>query len=312
MIKRTSRYPTGTALSPPGRGKQIWVRPYIPGSSRGSGATEDFLLSDLLTGYPQHLTLGPETKSSHIDEDGEIIDGVAKQVLYCSTERPPQLTPDIRHNVSRQDYEWVILLGERTDCTVEVYTDGSLRYPGTALDSSFPQPKYHRRASYVQGGILFSFDLTEPIDRRRNDISVITTKGLELGLCSPASIELYTILQAIHSMEIAHLNGVIHTDYKKIVNVSNNSALLIKMGREANLPIIETILLLLSKNPMITLRHVKAHGKKTKLKEWTREQWGNMYADAIAKNQVTSFSRQHIELSLHYMEQLVMSQDIWY
>jgi hypothetical protein len=95
----------------------------------------------------------------------------------------------------------------------------------------------------------------------------VITKKDELGLCSSASIELYTILQAIHSMGIAQLNEVIHTDYKKIINVSNNPALLIKMGREANLPIIETILLLLSKSPMTTLRHVKAYGKKTKLKE---------------------------------------------
>ena len=82
------------------------------------------------------------------------------------------------------------------------------------------------------------------------------------------------------------------------------------MGREANLPVIETILLLLSKNLDISLSHVKAHGKKTKLSKWTRAQWGNHYADAIAKNQLPAFSSQHMEFSLLQMEQLVMSQDL--
>ena len=64
----------------------------------------------------------------------------------------------------------------------------------------------------IKDSFFFCFDLTEPLDRRRNDISVINTKGLELGLCSPASIELYTTIQVIHSMEIAQLNEVILTD----------------------------------------------------------------------------------------------------
>ena len=83
-------------------------------------------------------------------------------------------------------------------------------------------------------------------------------------------------------MEMANLSGVIYTDYKKMVQVSKDPTLLSKMGREANLPVIETILLLLSKNLDISLSHVKAHGQKSKLLQWTRVQWGNHYADAIA------------------------------
>jgi hypothetical protein len=161
------------------------------------------------------MTLGPEVRSASQNEQGGNIDGTAKQVLYCMQERPPLNLPPVRERVSRQDFEWVVLLDERTDSPADVFTDGSMRFPGTALELAFPQPKTHQRASYVQGGILFTFDLQEPIDRRRNDISVITTRGLELGLSSPASIELYTILQAIHLMEMANLSGVIHTDYKK-------------------------------------------------------------------------------------------------
>ena len=140
-----------------------------------------------------------------------------------------------------------------------------MRFPGTALEHAFPQPKYHQRATYAQGGILFVFDPHIEIHLRQNDISVTTTKGLEFGLRFPASIELYTILQALHSMEMANMSEVIHTDYKKIVNVSKNPLLLNKMGRKANLPLFETILLLLSKNPLISLEHVKALGSKTKL-----------------------------------------------
>jgi hypothetical protein len=84
------------------------------------------------------------------------------------------------------------------------------------------------------------------------------------------------------------------------------------MGRKANLPLFEIILLLLSKNPMISLEHVKAHGSKTKLAEWTRAQWGNLYADAIAKDQTDTFSKEHMEMSLIQMEKLIMSQNSWF
>ena len=309
VIPRDTEFPTGVLISPPGKGRQIWVRPAFPGSSRGAGATEEFTIADLFTGNPHHLTLGPETTATFADDQAEQRDGIARQVLHSSLERPPLALPSIRNSVTRQDYNWIQLLGDRTDCQVEVFTDGSMRFPGTALEHAFPQPKFHQRATYAQGGILFVFDSDEEIHRRRNDISVTTTKGLELGLRSPASIELYTILQALHTMEMANMSGVIHTDYKKIVSVSKNPLLLNKMGRKANLPLFEIILLLLSKNPMNSLEHVKAHGSKTKLAEWTRAQWGNLYADAIAKDQTDTFSKEHMEMSLIQMKKIIMSQN---
>jgi len=176
-----------------------------------------------------------------------------------------------------------------------MYVDGSMRFPATALDHAFPQLKPHQIASYTQGGILILplFTIPSPISRRDNDFTIITRSAATLGLHSSSSIELYTIILAIHCMESVQLTGTINTDYQKAVRVADTPILLHSMGREGDLPLFQYLSLQLQRNPRIHLVHVKAHGDIKKCLQWTRPQWGNYYADLIAKNQESGISHLH-------------------
>ena len=195
-----------------------------------------------------------------------------------------------------------------------MFVDGSLRVPTTALDHAFPQPKSHQRATFAQGGILFHPVTTPPstISSRDQDFSIITKNGPSLGLSSPSSVELYTILMAIYCMESAQLSGTIYTDYQKAVRIVNDPTLLHSMGREGDLPLFQYLLSALQRLPNIRLVHVKAHGDIKKQLQWTRPQWGNYYADLIAKNQESAFSHDHLEMDLFPIEQLVRSSSPWH
>ena len=121
------------------------------------------------------------------------------------------------------------------------------------------------------------------------------------------------IILAIHCMESAQLTGTIHTDYQKAVRVANDPTLLHSMGREGDLPLFQYLSLQLHRNPRIHLVHVKAHGDIKKCLQWTRPQWGNYYADFIAKNQESAFStNHHTEMNLVPMEQLVRTHSPWH
>ena len=85
-------------------------------------------------------------------------------------------------------------------------------------------------------------------------------------------------------MESAQLSGTIYTDYQKAVRIVNDPTLLHSMGREGDLPLFQYLLSALQRLPNIRLVHVKAHGDIKKQLQWTRPQWGNYYADLIAKN----------------------------
>jgi hypothetical protein len=113
-------------------------------------------------------------------------------------------------------------------------------------------------------------------------------------------------------METCSLHGVIVTDFVKAVKVASDPTLLGKMGREGNLPLYESLLIMLARNPNISLRHVKAHGDYKKNKKWTRPQWGNYYADLIAKNDSREYSRNHLEWSLLPLERIVRSNSKWH
>jgi len=64
---------------------------------------------------------------------------------------------------------------------------------------------------------------------------------------------------------------------------SNCLQLILLLGRRANLPIYEARVSLLEAAPGIKLEHVKAHEDPKKQSTWTRAQWGNFYADTLAK-----------------------------
>ena len=292
---------------------KIWLRPEQPGKSRGAGSTEEFSTNDLLSGELQFNIVGPEIRSTYLDAMNLQVDGIARQILFSNKERSPTsritLPPD---RMASDDDTWILLATAQSSQQVEVYVDGSMRFPRTALDHAFPQPKTLQTSSYAQGGILFCFDTSIPIMTRQKDITIVTKDGPELGLLLPASIEIYTILLAVHCMEVASLTGTIYTDYIKAVQVANKPEILSKMGREANLPLFEYLLILLERNPGIALRHVKAHGDFKKNKKWTKPQWGNYLADLIAKNDILSFSDTHMEWSLLPLEQIIRKHSKWH
>jgi len=192
------------------------------------------------------MTLGPEHPITYQDEEQILNKDIARQVLYGSEERSPSLPST---NDNPQQTHDPIPSGFFQKCSTrefEVFVDGLMRFPTTALHA-FPQPKSHQKATYAQGGILFN-PISTPsstVSQRDNDLRVTKRNGPSLGLCSPSSIELYTILVAIHCMELAQLSGTIYSDYHKVVRIANDPTLLHSMGCEGDLPLFQYLIVLL-------------------------------------------------------------------
>jgi len=279
------------------------------------GARSTFSLStNIFRGRLLIMTLGPEQPTTYQDEDLVLHQDIARQVLFGSEERCPTLPST---NVSPQRTHDRVPAVFFQKCRIrefEVFVDGSMRVPTKALEHTFPQPKSHQKATYAKDGILFH-PVTTPlstISSRDHDFSITTRNGPSLGLCSSSSIELYTILMAIYCMESAQLSGTIYTDYHKAVRIANDPSLLHSMGRKGNPPLFQYLLPSLHRLPNVRLVHVKAHEDVKKQLQWTRPQWGNCYADLIAKNQESAFSYDHVEMDLLPIEQLVWSSSPWH
>jgi len=90
------------------------------------------------------------------------------------------------------------------------------------------------------------------------------------------------------------MTGVIFTDYAEATRV-NSWAALRNMGRKDNLPIYETLVSILETSPDILIQHVKAYERTQKQPQWTRAQWGNYYADRIAKGNEDDWADHHIQ-----------------
>ena len=69
---------------------------------------------------------------------------------------------------------------------------------------------------------------------------------------------------------------------------------------------------LLDQFPVTQVLHVKAHGDIKKQPKWTREQWGNYYADRLAKGVDDELSTRHIRWSVSELEKLAMSHSKWH
>ena len=107
------------------------------------------------------------------------------------------------------DEYWFSLAGTHPTRNVEVFVDGSMRYPVTALDVAFFHPKTLQTASYAQGGILFRFDPTSPIAATQQDVTIIAGDEPTLNLLFQAFIEFYTILLALHcSVQVANIPAI--------------------------------------------------------------------------------------------------------
>ena len=200
LIPRDTCFPHNVNLHTPSSRDRLWIHPAYPGTSRGSGATDFFPLDILAGARLQHVTVGPETPSSVLDENDFPQDDIARQVLFCSLERPPVLTPPRPTDATPSDQVLLTFLGDCSHRQVEVFVDGSLHFPATALDHAFPQPKSHRRASYAQGDILIHPDPSSPISSRLGDFSISTIQGASLQLSDSSSIELYSIITALYCM----------------------------------------------------------------------------------------------------------------
>jgi hypothetical protein len=107
------------------------------------------------------------------------------------------------------------------------------------------------------------------------------------------------------------MSGVIYTDFAEAVRMQSREKLR-NWGCKANLPLYETIIALLETAPGIKLAHIKAHGDIKKQPTWTREQWGNYYADRLAKGDEDSWARKHLRWPIKDLENLVMAKSTWH
>ena len=270
---------TWTNLTNPGKWEQFppprvtWFTPLIPGASRGAGATERFPLQYFCQGEMwRHIFLHEVTVKMR-----GLPTFIKRELVHSAQERPPSITafPDpplipLCVNLALWD-AW--LISANLD-TVSVYTDGSMRYAECLSDKLFMQPKSIRKATFAQGGLLFhqGDDLTGSL--LTQSLTITVEDGLSLGLSTPSSIELYSILLAAHLLGHSNKRGTIFTDYLEAVTTVNSPFLL---------PIYELLLHTMKSFPLIRLEHIKAHGPASKRAQWTIHQWGNYHADRIPK-----------------------------
>jgi len=124
-----------------------------------------------------------------------------------------------------------------------------MRFSVAALDHAFPQPQSHQKIFFAQVGILIHplFKHPSHISKRENDCSITTRNGQFFGMSLPSTMEIYTIILAIHCMESAFHTGTIYTDYQNAVRVANNPSLFHSMERKGNLPLFQYILIQLKR-----------------------------------------------------------------
>ena len=195
---------------------------------------------------------------------------------------------------------------------IEIYTDGSLRYVHNVSTAILQRPNSIRKPSFVQGGLLLHLVNTTPLDQDSDNISITVEDGQDINITLPSSIELYSIILAIHILVQCKIRGTIYTDFSDAVHLYNTPHILRNMSRKANFPLYETIALMLKKNSQIRLVHVKAHGPLHKQESWSRAQWGNYYADKIAKGHTDSYSSRHLRWPISALEMIVKEQSPWH
>jgi hypothetical protein len=293
-----------------GHGKRLsWVTPMLTSDSRGAGAAEQFNMDNFFGGQVMILQLSEEVPKIRVEE-GEEIRCVARAIRSCHFEEAP-LREAMRQNINCEQLgiwdQWIM---DRNQVQVEVYTDGALRYWNSVATTVMRQPTAVRQPVFVQGGILFHFGHQAHLLAQDN-ITITVEQGLEVELLLPSSIELYSILLAVRLMKHSKLSGIIHTDYADAAKITTTLQLR-NQGRKANFPIYETIVAMLEETPEIRIQHVKAHGPIKQQTSWTREQWGNFYADRIAKGVGEETAVNHLHWPVPELEELVMSTSKWH
>ena len=69
---------------------------------------------------------------------------------------------------------------------------------------------------------------------------------------------------------------------------------------------------ILEQSPASTIQHVKANGPVKLQRKWKREQWGNIYADRIAKGLDEDWATTHIRWPVPELETLTLSISKWH
>jgi hypothetical protein len=297
------------------RGRLTWVTPMNLSDSRGAGATEYIDTELFFSGELMLYTLSEEVPRYRVD-NGENINCVARAIRSCHNEEKPIIHQHQSVDVATEDTTelattWDQWVAELYHGEVEVYTDGSMRYCNSAHTRVLTQPTPLRKPVYAQGGILINFGHESDIHAHDINVTITLEQGIEVELCLPSSIELYTILLAVKLLHRNQMSGIIYTDFAEAVRMQSREKLR-NWGRKANLPLYETIIALLETAPGIKLAHIKAHGDIKKQPNWTREQWGNYYADRLAKGDEDSWVTKHLRWPIRDLENLVMTTSSWH
>jgi exonuclease III len=297
------------------RGRLTWVTPRNLSDSRGAGATEHYDIDLFLSSELMLYTLSEEVPRFR-SEKGINVNCVARAIRSCHEEVAPTLPKNQSAETETEEIKALIttweVWGDELYCgEVEVYTDGSMRYYNSAYTRVLTQPNPLRKPVHAQGGILVNFGRSSDLNDINNNVTVTLEHGVEIDLLLPSSIELYTILLAVKLLHRAKMQGTIYTDFAEAVRMQNREKLR-NWGRKANLPIYETIINLLETAPGIKIAHIKAHGDKKKQSTWTRQQWGNYYADRLAKGDEEIWSTRHMRWPIQDMERLVMNISPWH
>jgi len=232
-------------------------------------------------------------------EPGEETLCVERAIRSCQFEEAP-----LREGIGQvlnceQLGTWELWVATKEFDQVEVYTYGALRYRNPVATTVMQQPAAFRQPVFVQGGILFHFG-HQPRLLAEDNITITMEQGFDVELLLPSSIENYTALLVVRLLKHSKLCGTIHTDYAEAVRITTAQQLR-NLGQKANLPIYNCSLLEQTKD--IWIKHVKAHGPIKKKFTWTREQWGNFYADRIAKGIREETANKHLRCPVPELEE---------
>ena len=113
-------------------------------------------------------------------------------------------------------------MATRSLASLEVYTDGSMRYAEHTSDKLLIQPKSIRRSTFAQGGILFHCGPAIPGTDLSKSLTITIEEGAALNLSLTSSTELYTIILAAQLLGRKKLHGTIYTDYLEAVQLSQS------------------------------------------------------------------------------------------
>jgi hypothetical protein len=289
-----------------------WVTPMIFSDSRGAGATETFDIHRFFNGQTMLVRLSEEIPHYRVD-NGRKTNCIARAVRTCHWEQAPTIQDYTPHPIlhNEQLELWDIGVANLFRGEVEVFTDGSMRFSNSVVSRVLTPPESQRQPVFAQGGILFHFGKSSAVNSHDQNITISIEQGLDIELLLPSSTEVYSILLAARLMQRSNMTGVIYTDYAEATRI-NSWAALRNMGRKANLPIYETLVSILEASPGILIQHVKAHGPIQKQPQWTRAQWGNYYADRIAKGHEDEWADHHIRWPMREIESIVMQSSRWH